>query len=159
MKKLWQKTSSDEQNENEVFAFQQHYVQHNNSQFMKNISLLTFIMLICTLLSLFIKSIDSIESNVVMVYLLGVIIFSYLANGYVYNFLASLSGVLLYNFFFTEPYYSSVFFLVNTILPLLHFYFISLLLQGYGKYGTIKETLLVHPEKARFSRYSSVLFD
>ena len=103
---MWQKTSSDEQNENEVFAFQQHYVQHNNSQFMKNISLLTFIMLICTLLSLFIKSIDSIESNVVMVYLLGVIIFSYLANGYVYNFLASLSGVLLYNFFFTEPYYT-----------------------------------------------------
>ena len=41
-----------------------------------------------------------------MVYLLGVIIFSYLANGYVYNFLASLSGVLLYNFFFTEPYYT-----------------------------------------------------
>ena len=106
MNKLWQTTDSNSSNENEVLAFQKHYIQHNKPQFLKNISLLVFIMLVCTLLSMFLKSIDNIESNVVMVYLLGVIIFSYLASGYVYNFLASLSGVLLYNFFFTEPYYT-----------------------------------------------------
>ena len=106
MNKLWQTTDSNSSNENEVLAFQKHYIQHNKPQFLKNISLLVFIMLVCTLLSMFLKSIDNIESNVVMVYLLGVIIFSYLASGYVYNFLASLFGVLLYNFFFTEPYYT-----------------------------------------------------
>ena len=106
MNKLWQTTDSNSSNENEVLAFQKHYIQHNKPQFLRNISLLIFIMLVCTLLSMFLKSIDNIESNVVMVYLLGVIIFSYLASGYVYNFLASLSGVLLYNFFFTEPYYT-----------------------------------------------------
>jgi two-component system sensor histidine kinase KdpD len=41
-----------------------------------------------------------------MVYLLGILLFSYLAGGYVYSFFASVCGVLLYNFFFTEPYYT-----------------------------------------------------
>jgi len=106
MKKLWRTTDISLPKENDVLTFQKHCVQYNKPQFLKNISLLIFIMFVCTLFSLSIKSVDSIESNVVMVYLLGIIIFSYLVSGYIYNFLASLSGVLLYNFFFTEPYYT-----------------------------------------------------
>ncbi|MGL5206167.1 MAG: ATP-binding protein [Acidaminococcaceae bacterium] len=104
--KMWQQAVNDYSKENETLAFQKHCIQNNKYRFLKNISLLAVIMFACTLLSVILKNIGNIESNIVMIYLLGVIIFSYLASGYVYNFLSSLSGVLLYNFFFTEPYYT-----------------------------------------------------
>jgi two-component system sensor histidine kinase KdpD len=55
---------------------------------------------------MFFRQIGMFESNIIMVYLLGILIFSYLAGGYVYSFVASICGVLLYNYFFTEPYYT-----------------------------------------------------
>ncbi|HWT26342.1 MAG TPA: DUF4118 domain-containing protein, partial [Mobilitalea sp.] len=46
------------------------------------------------------------ESNIVMIYLLGILLFSYLAEGYLLSISASFCAVLLYNFFFTAPYYN-----------------------------------------------------
>jgi len=59
---------------------------------------------LCTAISVFFKRSGSLEADIVMVYLLGIILFSYLVSSYFYSFLASVCGVLLYNFFFTEPY-------------------------------------------------------
>ena len=71
-----------------------------------NIASLIGIMILCTAISMFFRRIGMFESNIIMVYLLGILIFSYLAGGYIYSVAASICGVLLYNFFFTEPYYT-----------------------------------------------------
>lgn len=68
--------------------------------------IMILIMLVCTLISKGFHHIKMFESNIVMVYLLGILLFSFLAEGYVYSLFSSICAVLLYNFFFTEPYYT-----------------------------------------------------
>lgn len=46
------------------------------------------------------------ESNIIMIYILGVLLSSYIADNRLYALYSSLLGVLLFNFFFTEPYLS-----------------------------------------------------
>lgn len=77
----------------------------NQNIFFK-ILLLLSVMLICTIISMIFFRIKMFESNIVMIYLLGILIFSYLAEGYVFSITSSVCAVLLYNFFFTEPYYN-----------------------------------------------------
>ncbi|MDF2484046.1 MAG: integral rane sensor signal transduction histidine kinase [Herbinix sp.] len=91
------------------------YVDHSSSpmnkgqatdKIIKMISILILIMLLCTAVSMLFFHIRMFESNIVMIYLLGILSFSYLAEGYIYSLAASVCAVLLYNFFFTEPYYN-----------------------------------------------------
>lgn len=72
----------------------------------KNLIIMVVIMLFCTALSMIFRHTKMSESNVVMIYLLGVLLFSFLAEGYIYSFVASVCVVLLYNFFFAEPLYT-----------------------------------------------------
>ncbi len=72
----------------------------------KNLAVMILIMIICTAISMFFEYIKMSESNIVMIYLLGILLFSFLAEGYLYSFFASVCVVLLYNFFFTEPYFT-----------------------------------------------------
>jgi len=60
----------------------------------------------CTVASLGFRHLNMSETNIVMIYLLGILLYSYMAEGYLYSFAASIFAVLLYNFFFTEPYYT-----------------------------------------------------
>lgn len=46
------------------------------------------------------------ESNIIMIYILGVLLSSYIADNRLYALYSSLLGVLSFNFFFTEPYLS-----------------------------------------------------
>lgn len=82
--------------------------QSNTIKLIENFVLLIIMMVLCTVVSMFFKRQEMFESNIVMIYLLGILIFSYMAEGYLYSFFASVSGVLLYNFFFTEPYYTLI---------------------------------------------------
>jgi len=100
MKKLKIPHSNNTKN---VF-FKNNYDKQSNV--IKNFILLIIIMALCTTISMLFKQKGMFESNIVMIYLLGILIFSYMAGGYLYSFFASVSGVLLYNFFFTEPYYT-----------------------------------------------------
>ena len=52
------------------------------------------------------KGIGLAITNVVLVYLLGVMAVSLWTTGYLYSLLSSLLSVLVFNFFFTEPYLS-----------------------------------------------------
>ena len=70
------------------------------------ILILAFIMFLCTIISIAFFHVKTFESNIVMVYLLGILVFSYLAEGYIYSIFSSICAVLLYNFFFTEPIYT-----------------------------------------------------
>lgn len=72
----------------------------------RNIAVLAVLIGICTAVSMVFRHLGASEANIVMVYLLGILLFSYLAGSYVCSFFASLVGVLSYNFFFTEPYFT-----------------------------------------------------
>jgi two-component system sensor histidine kinase KdpD len=68
--------------------------------------IMALIMLLCTMISAAFFHIKMFESNIVMIYLLGILIFSCLAEGYIFSIASSICAVLLYNFFFTDPYYT-----------------------------------------------------
>jgi len=63
-------------------------------------------MALCTAVSTLLTHFGAHETNIVMVYLLGILLFSYMAGSYLYSFFASLLGVMAYNYFFTEPYFT-----------------------------------------------------
>jgi two-component system sensor histidine kinase KdpD len=86
--------------------YQLNYFKKNTLQKLKILLILLLIMLVCTLISNEFHQTKMFESNIVMVYLLGILLFSYLAEGYIYSLFSSICAVLLYNFFFTEPYYN-----------------------------------------------------
>lgn len=73
---------------------------------LRKTNIMILIMFICTMISMLFFHIEMFESNIVMIYLLGILIFNYMAEGYIYSLLSSVCAVLLYNFFFTEPYYT-----------------------------------------------------
>ncbi|RCX14346.1 two-component system sensor histidine kinase KdpD [Anaerobacterium chartisolvens] len=66
------------------------------------------IMALVTLLSFLFRHIDFHESNIIVAYILGVLLAAKQTDGYFYGILASVVGVLTFNFFFTEPYYTLV---------------------------------------------------
>jgi len=70
------------------------------------ILIMALIMFLCTTISIAFFHVKTFESNIIMVYLLGILLFSYLAEGYIFSIFSSICAVLLYNFFFTEPIYT-----------------------------------------------------
>jgi len=45
-------------------------------------------------------------TNIVLIYILGVLAVALFTSGYIYSLMSSLLSVLVFNFFFTEPFYS-----------------------------------------------------
>lgn len=82
------------------------YKQKKRNYYLINILLMVLIMIVCTVVSLGFNYLNMSETNIVMIYLLGILLYSFVAEGYLYSFCASIIGVLLFNFFFTEPYYT-----------------------------------------------------
>ena len=64
------------------------------------------ILAVCTGMGFLFRSIGLAIINVVLIYILGVMAVSLLTTGYLYSLLSSLMSVLVFNFFFTEPYLS-----------------------------------------------------
>jgi two-component system sensor histidine kinase KdpD len=61
---------------------------------------------ITTLVSLMFEQFDFHESNIIIVFILGVLLVSKQTSGYFYGIFASVVSVLCFNFFFTEPRYT-----------------------------------------------------
>ncbi len=59
-----------------------------------------------TLVNMGLRSIDIGDQNIIMLYILSVLIISLSTAGYLYCLSASVLSVLLFNFFFTVPYYT-----------------------------------------------------
>ncbi|KNZ43580.1 histidine kinase [Acetobacterium bakii] len=59
-----------------------------------------------TLLSLLLQSLNISDQNIIMVYILSVLIISRVTTGYLYGIIASGLTVLIFNYFFTVPYYT-----------------------------------------------------
>lgn len=60
----------------------------------------------CTGMGFLFSSIGLAITNVVLIYILGVMGVALTTTGYLYSLLSSLLSVLVFNFFFTEPFYS-----------------------------------------------------
>ncbi len=59
-----------------------------------------------TLISLALRRWGFSEANYILTYMLGVLFIAYWTRGYVYGIIASVLSVLVFNFFFTEPFFS-----------------------------------------------------
>lgn len=71
-----------------------------------NLAVTVGIMALVTLLSFFFRYIGFHESNIIVAYILGVLLVATQTDDYFYGILASVIGVLTFNFFFTKPYYT-----------------------------------------------------
>lgn len=71
-----------------------------------NIAITLGIMTLATFVSFLFRYIGFNELNFILASILGVLFVAKLTNGYIYGILASVIGVLSFDFFFTEPYYS-----------------------------------------------------
>lgn len=67
---------------------------------------ITIVMVIATMVGYFMQWLHLPESNIIMIYILGVLFSSYIADNRMYALYSSLVSVLAFNFFFTDPYYS-----------------------------------------------------
>lgn len=70
---------------------------------MKDIVKMLLVVILCTLIGLFFQSASVSESNIIIVYILGVLITSVWTNGQLYGAIASLLGVISFNYFFIDP--------------------------------------------------------
>ncbi len=64
------------------------------------------ILALCTGVDFLFTGIGLAITNVVLIYILGVMAVALFTTGYVYSVLSSLLSVLVFNFFFTEPFWS-----------------------------------------------------
>ena len=71
-----------------------------------NSCVMVMIMMLTTFLSLFFRFMGMAETNIIITFILGVLLVSNFTEGYLYGMIASIIGVLDFNFFFTVPYYS-----------------------------------------------------
>ena len=68
--------------------------------------LTALVMIIATLSGALFRYMGFTESNIVMIYILGVVVAARYTNAYKWGVMASILGVLMFNYFFTEPYYT-----------------------------------------------------
>lgn len=73
---------------------------------LRNSGIMIGLMATATFISFGLRALGFHESNFIMTYNLGVLIIAYYTDGYLYGIIASILGVLTFNFFFTEPYYT-----------------------------------------------------
>lgn len=72
-------------------------------------SLLTlFVFIIATCIGIVFRKFNINESNIIMIYILGVLITAYVTESKIYSFISSLFAVFIFNFLFTQPYLSII---------------------------------------------------
>ena len=72
----------------------------------KNIIKTLLIIAVFTFFSVIFRNLGFHESNIIIVFVLAVLFVSKFTDGYIFGIIGSIIGVLSFNFFFTEPYYS-----------------------------------------------------
>ncbi|MCL6457638.1 MAG: sensor histidine kinase KdpD [Gorillibacterium sp.] len=64
------------------------------------------ILAVCTLIGIWFNYLEFKEANIITVYILGVLLNAMVTKGKLYSVVSSIMTVLVFNYFFTEPYYS-----------------------------------------------------
>lgn len=80
--------------------------RHPILKFLFDLLIILCLVALATAISFVLRALKIHESNIIMTYLLSVLLVSYLIEGYTSSFIAAIVGVLTFNFFFTEPYYT-----------------------------------------------------
>ena len=71
-----------------------------------NVLKMTVFLCLATMAGYLFKTIGFPETTIVLAYLLGVLLTARFSKGYICGILASVLSIFIYNFFFTEPYYT-----------------------------------------------------
>lgn len=69
---------------------------------------MTVFLCLATVTGYIFRMIEFPETTIVLAYLLGVLLTARSSKGYIYGIFASVISIFVYNFFFTEPYYTFV---------------------------------------------------
>ncbi|WP_179035303.1 sensor histidine kinase [Paenibacillus sp. URB8-2] len=64
------------------------------------------ILAVCTTIGIWFKYLELREANIITVYILGALLNAMVTKGRLYSAVSSVMSVLVFNYFFTEPYYS-----------------------------------------------------
>lgn len=72
----------------------------------KDIGISILILISATLIGLLFRHWEFHETNIVVIYIFSVLLISRFTKGYVYGIVSSVISLLLFNWFFTEPYYT-----------------------------------------------------
>ena len=91
------------------FSFQQIKKEKTkiSKQVLKNTAITVGVVALATLVSFALRALLHLnESSYIITYILSVLFIAYLTKGYSYGIMASVLSVLVFNFFFTEPYYT-----------------------------------------------------
>lgn len=89
-----------------VFFFPEAAIKNSKSDILHDICLTVLILTASTFLGGLFRLLDFHETNVVVVFIFSVLLISRYTRGYVYGICSSVISLLLFNWFFTKPYYT-----------------------------------------------------
>ena len=92
-----------EENERREGGLKQHFALYAKKPSMKDCFVTVFIFMICTIIGLLFQKLHFTDTNIVTIYILGVLITSILTDGYLCSIAGSFLSVVLFCFFLTEP--------------------------------------------------------
>ena len=92
-----------EENERREGVSKQHFALYAKKPSMKDCFVTVFIFMICTIIGLLFQKLHFTDTNIVTIYILGVLITSILTDGYLCSIAGSFLSVVLFCFFLTEP--------------------------------------------------------
>lgn len=81
-------------------------MEENWKETVRDLIMITLVITAATLMAFVFRNLDFSESETIMLFILGVLFSSYIANRKLYAVYSSLMSVLAFNFFFTKPFYS-----------------------------------------------------
>lgn len=113
-----------------------------------------FILLIATLIGFLFSNFGFTEANIITIYILGVLVTSILTTNKIYNLIASIISVLIFNFFFTVPQYT--FLAYEKGYPVT---FLTMFLAAFIT-GSLAAKLKSHAKQAAHAAFrTKILFD
>ena len=92
-----------EENERREGVLKQHFALYAKKPSIKDCFVTVFIFMICTIIGLLFQKLHFTDTNIVTIYILGVLITSILTDGYLCSIAGSFLSVVLFCFFLTEP--------------------------------------------------------
>lgn len=102
------------------------------------------------LCSIFLYNLGIDKVNVLMVFMVGVLLVTALARGYRFGIIASCISVMIFNYFFTEPYYT--FLILNTNDFILMFFFLIASLISSSLTARFQRQLVISQKNEQTAR-------
>lgn len=133
---------------------EKHTISYIGKPSIKDSCMTIFIFAVCTLIGWMIQKLQLTDTNIVAIYLLGVLITSVLTDGYLYSIAGAILSVFLFCFFLTEPKMSFQTYAVGYPVTFMIMLISSILT------GTLATKLKIHARLSAQSAFrTQILFD